>query len=353
MKLALVYLLWAALAPEVVEQGTVRLFYLQLPLGQERYSLSRDGSDLLLTADFDFTDRGGRVQLATSLRMASDLSPKRFESKGKSYRFVNVDSEVALESGRATVRVREETRRVSVPERFFTVDGYAPFSVQMMLVRYWNAYGRPAVILTLPGEPPNEVRIEHRGRDAVRAGSETHSLDRYTIEGVVWGRETLWLTDKGVFAAAVTRAGGLSFEGVREELAEALPVFAARAAEEAVADLARLSQGLEARAQGSYALEGATVLAGGDGTVIRDATILVRAGRIDAVGPRRAISIPPDTPAVDVRGKMVLPGLWDMHTHVTQMEWGPVYLAAGVTTVRDMGNERELLLALRDALSKG
>jgi imidazolonepropionase-like amidohydrolase len=209
------------------------------------------------------------------------------------------------------------------------------------------------VILTLPGEPPNEVRIQHRGKDAVRAGSETHSLDRYTIEGVVWGRETLWLGEDGVFAAAVTRAGGLTFEGVREDLAEALPTFAARAAEESVADLTRLSQGLVARAHGSYALEGAKVLVGGDETVLRDATILIRNGRIEAVGPLASMSIPSDASVIDVRGKTILPGLWDMHTHVTQMEWGPVYLAAGVTTVRDMGNERALLLALRDALAKG
>mgnify|MGYP003342027297 CR=1 FL=1 len=35
----------------------------------------------------------------------------------------------------------------------------------------------------------------------------------------------------------------------------------------------------------------------------------------------------------------VLPGLWDMHAHAAQVEWGPAYLAAGVTTARDMGGE--------------
>jgi imidazolonepropionase-like amidohydrolase len=353
MNLALAHLLCAALAPELVEQGTLRLFYLQLPLGQERYSLSKEGGDLLLTSDFDFTDRGGRVQLGASLRMEADLTPKRFEAKGKSYRFVNVDAEVALESGSALVRVREETHRVPISERFFTVDGYAPFAVQMMLVRFWIARGRPEVIFTLPGDPPNEVRIEHRGRDSVSAGGEAHALDRYTLEGVVWGRETLWLTSEGAFAAAVTRAGGLSFEGVRDDLAEALPVFAARAAQEAVADLRRISRGIEVRAEGSYALVGATVLAGAEGAPIHDATIVIRAGRIESVGPRASISHPADVREIDVRGKTILPGLWDMHTHVTQIEWGPVYLAAGVTTVRDMGNEDQLLLSLRDALAGG
>ena len=40
-----------------------------------------------------------------------------------------------------------------------------------------------------------------------------------------------------------------------------------------------------------------------------------------------------------------------MHTHVTQVEWAPVYLAAGVTTVRDMGNEFEFITPLRDAIA--
>ena len=54
-----------------------------------------------------------------------------------------------------------------------------------------------------------------------------------------------------------------------------------------------------------------------------------------------------------VDGKTIVPGLWDMHTHVTQIEWAPVYLAAGVTTVRDMGNEFEFITALRDAIASG
>ena len=42
-----------------------------------------------------------------------------------------------------------------------------------------------------------------------------------------------------------------------------------------------------------------------------------------------------------------------MHTHFTQVEWAPVYLAAGVTTVRDMGNEFEFITAMRDAANSG
>jgi hypothetical protein len=42
-----------------------------------------------------------------------------------------------------------------------------------------------------------------------------------------------------------------------------------------------------------------------------------------------------------------------MHTHLNQLEWAPVYLAAGVTTVRDMGNEIPFILALRGVVDSG
>src|SRR5262249_28179998 len=56
---------------------------------------------------------------------------------------------------------------------------------------------------------------------------------------------------------------------------------------------------------------------------------------------------------VDEHGKTVMPGLWDMHAHFEQVEWGPIYLAAGVTTVRDVGNELEFITAVRDAIANG
>jgi imidazolonepropionase-like amidohydrolase len=42
-----------------------------------------------------------------------------------------------------------------------------------------------------------------------------------------------------------------------------------------------------------------------------------------------------------------------MHTHYTQAEWGPIYLASGVTTVRDVGNQLEFLLGARQAIASG
>jgi imidazolonepropionase-like amidohydrolase len=351
---ALVGLGQASSAP--TERGTLRLHYVQKPIGYERYELAAEAHSLKLTADFDFTDRGGRVQLAATLRTKADFTPLSFEAKGKSYRFVNVDSNVRIEGSDAAVSavVRADgaaESRVALAGPFFTVDGYAPFSAQMLLLRYWKQHGQPRLLRTIPGQPTNDVIVEARGREAIRVGENVVPLERFSIDGVVWGRETLWLDERGSLAAAITRAGGLGFEAVREDLEPALVQFVQRATRDRIADLESITRANMPLKSGTYAMVGATIVDGTGRPPVPDGVVIVRDGRIADVGSKASVPIPADVPTVDVAGKTLVPGLWDMHTHVTQMEWAPVYLAAGVTTVRDMGNEFEFITSLRDAVA--
>jgi len=341
-------------APAAIERGTLRLHYVQKPIGYERYEVTRDGDldAIKLTADFDFTDRGGRVQLAATLRAKADFTPISFQAKGKSYRFVNVDSDVRVEGSDAVVRADGAVEsRVTLPAQFFTVDGYAPFSAQMLLLRYWKLHGQPRVLRTVPGQPTNDVFVEARGREAIRIGEKVTTLERFAIDGVVWGRETLWLDERGSLAAAITRAGGLSFEAVREDLEPALVQFVQRATRDRIADLESITRVNAPLKSGTYAMVGATIVDGTNRPPMPDGVVLVRDGRIADAGSRAAVPVPDGVPTVDVSGKTLVPGLWDMHTHVTQIEWAPVYLASGVTTVRDMGNEFEFITTLRDAIA--
>src|SRR4051794_12061504 len=317
------------LQPDPIERGVLRLHYVQKPIGYERYQIVKDGDALALTSDFDFTDRGGRVQLSATLRTTADLTPLSFKATGKSYRFVNVDSDVRIEGRDAIVKADGAESHVPVPAAFYTVDGYAPFAAQMMLLRYWKQHGQPRVIRTVPGLPTNDVFVEARGREAIRIGSTVVRLERYAIDGVVWGRETVWLDEQGVLAAAITRAGGLSFEAVREDLEPALVGFVQRATRDRIADLEGITTRVPPLKSGTYAMTGATVIDGTGRAPIRDGVIVVRDGRIAEVGPRASVALPPGVPVVPVDGKTIIPGLWDMHTHVTQVEWAPVYLGAG------------------------
>jgi imidazolonepropionase-like amidohydrolase len=66
--------------------------------------------------------------------------------------------------------------------------------------------------------------------------------------------------------------------------------------------------------------------------------VIIRAGRIEAVGPRANVRIPPGARRIDAAGQFLIPGLWDMHVHAGEIEpdWFPLYLANGVTGLREM-----------------
>ena len=114
-------------------------------------------------------------------------------------------------------------------------------------------------------------------------------------------------------------------------------------------------------AQGTTAITGVSVVPMTRDTVLRDMTIVVRDGRIQALGPARTTRVPAGARRVDGRGRFVIPGLADMHTHL--FADGPVpdsagaaelgvILANGVTVIRLMIGTPEHL-ALRREIEAG
>jgi imidazolonepropionase-like amidohydrolase len=92
------------------------------------------------------------------------------------------------------------------------------------------------------------------------------------------------------------------------------------------------------------------------GRVLPDRTVLVRDGRIDDVGPAEAVRVPPGARIVDGRSRWLIPGLWDMHTHTvgpSSEQLLPVYVAYGVTGVRDMGTDLDVLRRERERVRAG
>ena len=91
-----------------------------------------------------------------------------------------------------------------------------------------------------------------------------------------------------------------------------------------------------------------------DGTgaaLLRDATVVVREGSIKYAGPHREAD---GGDVVDLPGATLLPGLIDAHVHLSDDGWMlPLLLSAGVTTVRDTGNNHRALISLRERQARG
>lgn len=66
-----------------------------------------------------------------------------------------------------------------------------------------------------------------------------------------------------------------------------------------------------------------------------DQTVLVQNRRIEAVGARGDVVVPEDALEIDGTGLVLMPGLADMHVHLDEADL-PAYLAAGITSVRNM-----------------
>ena len=158
---------------------------------------------------------------------------------------------------------------------------------------------------------------------------------------------------QGEFAALVSRIHILPFEAVRENLATALPALQASSVRDRMADLAGFGSSTPPTASGVYALSGARIITGDDAPSIEDGVVWVRNGRIVGVVPRVSVTLPQGMRVIDVAGATIIPGLIDMHAHASQIEWAPAYLAAGVTTIRDMGGEARFLTAFRDEIASG
>jgi imidazolonepropionase-like amidohydrolase len=92
-----------------------------------------------------------------------------------------------------------------------------------------------------------------------------------------------------------------------------------------------------------------------------DMTVFLADEQIAAIGPSNSVSIPSKTKTFDATGKFLIPGLVDMHVHLTGAGEPTgsrefilrLLLANGITTVRDMGGDLDSLLKLRHEIEHG
>jgi imidazolonepropionase-like amidohydrolase len=92
-----------------------------------------------------------------------------------------------------------------------------------------------------------------------------------------------------------------------------------------------------------------------------DMTVIVREGHIAELGGSTATRVPPDAKTVDGSGKYLIPGLWDMHVHTVFGDWLPrdekvmlpLFVANGVTGVRDMGSDLYVVKQWRASIAAG
>ncbi|MEE2710527.1 MAG: amidohydrolase family protein [Gemmatimonadota bacterium] len=108
---------------------------------------------------------------------------------------------------------------------------------------------------------------------------------------------------------------------------------------------------------------GARIIDGTGGNPIDDGVLVVRDGRIEAVGTSAELTVPEGATLIDVAGKTIIPGLINTHGHVNGtlgletnhftrenlLRQLRLYARYGVTTVNSLGGDQEVSAVIRDA----
>jgi imidazolonepropionase-like amidohydrolase len=99
-------------------------------------------------------------------------------------------------------------------------------------------------------------------------------------------------------------------------------------------------------------IRGGRLIDGNGGKPADRATLVIEKNRIQQVASGTAVTVPKEAVIIDAQGKTVLPGLIDNHVHYRDL-LGELFIAHGVTSVRDLGNALDWILLQRDAVAMG
>jgi len=316
-------------------------------IGKETYKRITEANKLTYDIDFKFVDRGTPVPLTARLVTSDDHEPISLFIKGNTSRFSTINDTVRIQNKSASIRVNDSTYSQIVKPNSFPVGGYSPGTVQMVLLQYWTRHGEPKSIYMLP---TGMVGISRQGKDELSFMNKPLVLERYLVSGVIWGNEIIWTDQMGNLVCLITNdAEGDKIEMMLVDYEPVLPELISRAATYAM-HLFSASMRMDFSKNRLLAIVGGNVVDVEGHESINNSAIIVENGLIKEVGKAGTIKIPANATVIHAEGKTILPGLWDMHAHFEQAEWGPAYLAAGVTTVRDCANEFGYINAIKSAI---
>ncbi|HEX6911965.1 MAG TPA: amidohydrolase family protein [Longimicrobium sp.] len=296
------------------------------PSGQEVIWRDADGT---LHSQMEYNDRGRGPSIHTRVRVNAQGFPVLIEAEGVNYYKAPVRERFELRDGRAVWENSADRGDVPVtgPAWYATMNASPPSALL------------PRALLaspdrSLPLLPAGRVRIEPAAELRVSAGGRSQTVRQYALYGFGFSPFHLWLDEEGEFFAA----GGDWLAFVREGWESVLPELfrADQAAETAWGE--SMGRTLPHRPEGPVVFRNANLFDAETGRSRPGTTVVVVGNRIQAVGPDGSVAIPAGAQVIDAGGKALLPGLFDMHVHLGLVD-GPLHLAAGVTSVRDLAND--------------
>jgi imidazolonepropionase-like amidohydrolase len=282
-------------------------------------------------ARYSFNDRGRGDLIAARWQLDAQGLPTRYEASGNDYWKAPLSERFERDAA-GLARWHNRIERGETQAAGFYLPANPPPEFMGVLAR---------ALLKAPGQrlpllPAGEARLE-RGSSVEAAGRR---LTLYRIAGIEFTPVPVWLDEQGETAGVIDDW----FEVLAAPL---LPALAQLQREQQAADQAwhaALARAHTHQPAGALLIRGARLFDPVDLGVRPGMSVLVRGERIVRVEPDAELQAPPGAEVIAAEGRLLLPGLWDVHQHFGNVD-GVFDLIAGVTSARDMANDNEPLLA--------
>ena len=292
------------------------------------------------TYTFRYNDRGRGDSLVTRIEFDPNGDPRSIRTDGHDYYKAPVRERFDRNGDVASWENTSErgSKHVTGPGYYVSINSADDAGV---LVRALLA----AKAQTLPILPEGQARVTRVSSFRVGLGKDSMTVVHYDVFGLGLTPQAVWLDEGAQFFFS----GSDYFSVVRRGWEGTVPALIA---EQDRADQKRARENankLIERPGKPLVFRDVALFDAVHARVVPHATITVEGDRIRAIGNK---GVPAVATVIEGRGRMLMPGLWDMHVHIGADD-GPLHLAAGVTSVRDCGNDTVRVFALRDAWGKG
>ncbi|HEV7165168.1 MAG TPA: amidohydrolase family protein, partial [Gammaproteobacteria bacterium] len=196
--------------------------------------------------------------------------------------------------------------------------------------------------------PMGVVSVEKVQKIALEEGGHKLIVNLYAIHGLDLTPTYIWLDDQREFFSE--SVGWITT--IRRGWESAAKTLIRAETDSGQSALHDLAHNLATRPKSEVVFSHVSLFNSNSASIQTDQTVIVSGNHISYVG-QEPPSIDPNATVIDGHGLTLLPGLWDMHVHLFAGSDGLLNIAAGVTTVRDMGNINDQLLIRRRAYDTG
>lgn len=294
-------------------------------------------ADGALHVFYQYNDRGRGPTLHAVYRLDEKNVPTSLEITGNDYFKGEVNETFSSDGKLARWNNKAEDGDSSAGGFYVSFNG-PPEELTLLARALLAAGGRLALL------PAGEASIERVRAIDVTAGERRGRAILYAISGLGFSPAYVWLDEQNEFLAA----GGSWQMHIREGWEGAAEQLISAEQQVSTARLASLAQRLAHKPKGAGILiHNVSVFDSERGAVVPSQTVVVEGNRIAAIRPASPNDRKSKHQFVDGSGKTLLPGLFDMHVHIDDLD-GILHLAHGVTSVRDLANDTdELLVRIR------